>query len=143
MEIEQVNYYEALKILAKIKSIIHAYHMAADSLQVSLDLDANGIDFSNGTIFTPKETFDFDGDVKWNDERPHTSWNVKQQNGGKASAYINIGDTIAIDVDADKVVFATIPFSDIHLGRNIDGLVTGKWHQDCDHNIGEAEVSLE
>ncbi len=133
----------SLKILAKIKSIINAYHMAADSLQVSLDLDANGIDFSNGTIFTPKETFDFDGDVKWNDERPHTSWNVKQQNGGKASAYINIGDTIAIDVDADQVVFATIPFSDIHLGRNIDGLVTGKWHQDFDHNIGEAEVSIE
>lgn len=133
----------SLKIQTKINSIINAYHMKADSLQVNLDLNTKGIDFSNGIIFTPNETFDFDGDVKWNDEHPHTSWNVRQQNGGKASAYVHIGDTIAIDVEADHVVFATIPFSDINLGRNIDGLVTGEWHQDFDHNIGNADVTVE
>lgn len=133
----------SLKILAKINSIVNAYHIAADSLQVSLDLNLNGIDFSNGTIYSPKETFDFDGDVKWNDPHPHTSWNVIQRNGGKASAYVNIGDTIALDVEADHVVFATIPFSDIDLDKKINGLVTGKWSQDFDHNIGSAEVSID
>ena len=133
----------SLKILAKINSIVNAYHIAADSLQVSLDLNLNGIDFSNGTIYSPKETFDFDGDVKWNDPHPHTSWNVTQRNGGKASAYVNIGDTIALDVEADHVVFATIPFSDIDLDKKINGLVTGKWSQDFDHNIGSAEVSID
>ena len=131
----------SLKILAKINSIINAYHMAADSLQVTLDLNKKGIDFSNGIIYTPKELFDFTGDVKWNDEHPHTSWKCTQRHGGHASAYIGIADTIFIDVDADKVVFSTIPFSDINLGRNIDGLVSGSWLQDFDNNIGEAEVS--
>ncbi len=133
----------SLKILAKINSIVNAYHIAADSLQVTLDINAKGIDFSNGIIYSPKETFDFDGDVKWNDERPHTSWNVTQRNGGKASAYVSIGDTIAIDVEADHVVFATIPFSDIDLDRKINGLVSGKWSQDFDNNIGNAEVSID
>ena len=133
----------SLKVLAKINSIINAYHMAADSLQVFLNLNTKGIDFSNGIIYTPKETFDFTGDVKWNDEHPHTSWNVTQQNGGKASAYIGIGDTIFIDVDADHVEFATIPFSDISLGTKIEGLVTGKWHQDFDNNIGNAVISID
>lgn len=133
----------SLKILAKINSIINAYHIAADSLQVSLDLNSKGIDFSNGTIYTPDETFDFDGDVKWNDEHPHTSWNVRQQHGGKASAYIHIGDTIALDVEADKVIFETIPFSDIKLGRNIRGMVSGEWHHDFDNRIGKLDVTVD
>ena len=133
----------SLKVLAKINSVINAYHMKADSLQVTLNLNLKGIDFTNGVIYTDKETFDFDGDVKWKDEHPHTSWNVSQQHGGKASAYINIGDTIAIDVDADHAVFSTVPFSDINLGRNIDGLITGKWHQDFSNNIGQADISIE
>ena len=132
-----------LKILAKISAIENAYHIKADSLQVNLELDSKGIDFTNGIIYSPKETFDFDGDVKWNDEHPHTSWNVSQRNGGKASAYINIGDTIAIDVKADHVIFATIPFSDINIGQNIDAVVTGTWQQDFDHNIGIADISIE
>ena len=133
----------SLKILAHINSIINAYHIAADSLQVTLDINKKGIDFSNGTIYTPKETFDFDGDVKWNDEHPHTSWNVRQQHGGKASAYVHIGDTIALDVEADKVVYETIPFSDINLGRNIVGRVSGNWHQDFDNHIGVMDLSVE
>ena len=112
-------------------------------MQVTLDINKKGIDFSNGTIFTPKETFDFDGDVKWNDEHPHTSWNVRQQNGGKASAYIHIGDTIALDVEADQVVYETIPFSDINLGKNINGRVSGNWHQDFDNHVGQMDLSVE
>ena len=133
----------SLKILAQIHSIINAYHITADSLQVTLDINKKGIDFSNGTIYTPKETFDFDGDVKWKDEHPHTSWNVRQQHGGKASAYIHIGDTIALDAEADQVVYETIPFSDINLGRNIVGRVSGNWHQDFDNHIGQMELSVE
>ena len=132
-----------LKILAKINSIINAYHIAADSLQVMLAINKKGIDFSNGTIYTPNETFDFDGDVKWNDEHPHTSWNVRQQNGGKASAYVHIGDTIALDVEADKVVFETIPFSDIKLAQNIRGKVSGEWHHDFDNRAGKLDLTVD
>ena len=132
-----------LRILAKIKSIINAYHMTADSLQVTLALNTKGIDFTNGTIYTPNETFDFDGDVKWNDEHPHTSWNVRQQNGGSASAYIHIADSIALDVQANKVVFETVPFSDIKIGRNIRGKVSGEWHHDFDNRFGYMEAAVD
>ncbi|WP_144066158.1 MULTISPECIES: hypothetical protein [unclassified Fibrobacter] len=133
----------SLKILAKINSIINAYHITADSLQVMLAINKKGIDFSNGVIYTPQETFDFDGDVKWNDPHPHTSWNVRQQHGGQASAYVHIGDTIALDVEADKVIFETIPFSDIKLGRNIRGKVSGEWHHDFDNRIGKLDLSVD
>ena len=132
-----------VRIQTKFGTILNAYHIAADSMQVTLDIDKKGIDFSNGIIYGPKETFDFDGDVKWGTEDPHTSWNVTQRNGGKASAYITIGDTISLDVNADKVLFSTIPFSDIDLGFKIDGEVTGKWYQDFTNNIGKADVSVE
>lgn len=132
-----------LRILTKIGAVKNAYHIAADSLQVTLDINKKGIDFTNGVIYAPKETFDFDGDVKWNDEHPHTSWNVTQRQGGKASAYVSIDDTIALDVKADQVVFASIPFSDLKFSQKIDGKVTGEWHQDFEHKIGEANVSVE
>jgi len=132
-----------LRILAKFDTLDYAYHMTADSLQVFLSLDTKGIDFSKGIIYTPKETFDFDGDVKWNHERPHTSWNVTQRNGGKASTYIDIGDSIAIDVWADKAVVATIPFADIKISDRINGNVTGQWHQNIDSNIGAANIVAE
>lgn len=132
-----------LKILTKFGTIKNAYHITADSMQVTLDLNTKGIDFYNGIIYAPKETFDFDGDVKWNHERPHTSWNVTQRHGGKASAYVDIGDTIALDVKSDSVIFSTIPFSDIKFSQKIDGRITGHWHQDFDNNIGEANLSVE
>lgn len=132
-----------LKILAKFVDIQNAYHVKADSMQVLLSLDTKGIDFSNGIIYTPNETFDFDGDVKWNHERPHTSWNITQRNGGKASAYIDIGDSIAIDVEAENTVVATIPFSDLNWSDRIRGRVTGQWHQNFDVNIGAADVRIE
>lgn len=132
-----------LRILAKFDTVAYAYHMTADSMQVTLALDTKGIDFTNGIIYTPSETFDFDGDVKWKSDRPHTSWNVTQRNGGKASAYIDIGDSIAIDVLADSTVVATIPFADIKLSDRIKGRVTGQWHQNIDEDVGFAEVSIE
>lgn len=132
-----------LRVLAKIDSVDFAYHMKADSLQVLLALDTKGIDFSKGIVYTKNEIFDFDGDVKWNDERPHTSWNVSQRNGGKASAYIDIGDSIAIDVSADKAVIATIPFADIKLGDRVNGRVTGQWHQNFDEKTGASDVTID
>ena len=132
-----------LRILAKVNSIINAYHITADSLQVTLMLNKKGIDFSNGTIYTPNETFDFDGDVKWNDEHPHTSWNVRQQHGGNASAYVHIGDSIALDVQANQVIFETIPFSDLKLGRNIRGKVSGEWHHDFDNRFGYMDLTVD
>lgn len=132
-----------LKILAKFDTVEYAYHIKADSMQVTLSLDTKGIDFSNGIIYAPKDIYDFDGDVKWGTEDPHTSWNLTQRNGGKASAYINIGDTISIDVNAEEAVIATIPFADIKIGDRINGRVSGEWHQDFDNNIGNADISLE
>lgn len=133
----------SLKILSKIYAVQNAYHMCADSLQVLLDLNTKGIDFSNGIIYTPNETFDFYGDVKWKHAQPHTSWNVTQRSGGNANAYINISDSIAIDATANQVVFATIPFSDIKFGRNIDGKISGVWHHDFDDRRGKIDVSID
>ncbi len=132
-----------LRILAKFDTVPYVYHITADSMQVMLALDTKGIDFSNGIIYTPSETYDFDGDVKWDDPHPHTSWNLTQRHGGKASAYIGIGDTITLDVKADKAVIATVPFADIKISEKINGKVTGEWHQDFDNNIGKAEVSID
>lgn len=132
-----------LRVLAKFDTVPYAYHMTADSLEVYLELNTKGIDFSKGKIYTPKETFDFDGDVKWNDPHPHTSWNVTQRHGGKASAYIGIGDTITLDVKAEQTVLATVPFANFKFNEKINGKVTGEWHQDFDNNIGAAEVTIE
>lgn len=132
-----------LRILAKFDTVAYAYHMTADSMQVTLDLDTKGIDFSKGVIYTPNETFDFDGDVKWDHERPHTSWNITQRHGGKASAYIDIGDSIAIDVSADKAIIATIPFADLSISDRIRGRVSGMWHWNIDDSTGFANVTID
>lgn len=132
-----------LRVLAKFDTVAYAYHITADSMQVVLDLDTKGIDFSKGIIYTPNETFDFDGDVKWNDERPHTSWNVTQRHGGKASTYIDIGDSIAIDVWADKTVIATIPFADLNISDRIKGRVSGSWHWNIDDSTGVANATID
>ena len=86
----------------KIPNVDFAYHMKADSLEVELDLNRNGIEFTNGIIYGEKETFDFFGDVMWNHEDPHTSWDVTQRNGGHAYAYIAWTDSITIQVTVDR-----------------------------------------
>ena len=84
-----------------------AYEIRADSLQTVLLIDKNGIDFSDGIIYSPKEAFDFTGDVKWNGKGPHTSWEVIQRHGGVARAYVSILDSISLDVTADSVEIST------------------------------------
>jgi len=132
-----------LRVLGKFDTIPYAYHMTADSAQVMLALDTDGIIFTNCILYTPKEVFDFDGDVIWGTNTPHTSWNVTQRHGGKASVYINLGDTLFLDAKASRTVVETIPFADIKISDKIKGNITGKWHQDFDNNIGQAELSAE
>lgn len=133
----------SMKALVKIDSVPYVYHMKADSLELWLDLTTKGITFTDGIIYTPKETFDFYGDVMWEAEDPHTSWYVTQRHGGKASAYITIEDSISIEVNAQKAVIATVPFADISIGEKINGNVTGYWKQNFDSNVGEADVHVE
>lgn len=130
------------RILVKIKSVPYCYHVYADSLQTVLLIDKTGIDFSNGIIYTQNETFDFTGDVRWGEKAPHTSWNVTQRNGGHAYAYVSIIDSIAVDITADSVEIATVPFADIKVGNGIDGKVTGHWKQNFDKSTGELEANL-
>lgn len=132
-----------LRVLAKFDTVPYAYHMTADSAQVMLALDTKGIVFTNGILYTHKETFDFDGDVMWGTADPHTSWNVKQRHGGKASVYIGFNDTLTLDAKADHAEISTIPFADITISEKIKGKISGQWHQDFDNNIGKAELSVD
>jgi len=127
---------------AKIPNIEFAYQMKADSLEVELDLNKNGIVFTNGIIFGERETFDFFGDVMWNHEDPHTSWDVTQRKGGHAFAYIAWTDSTTIQVQADSVDVTTIPFAKINL-KNMYGTVTGVWHHNFTDNIGNLDIFAE
>lgn len=131
-----------MKALVKIDTIPYVWHVTADSLQIVLDLDRNGIDFSNGIIYTPKETFDVTGDVVWNGEHPHTSWRVSQRNGGVCEAYVSIIDSTTLRIKSDSVEVSTIPFAKIKLSDNLSGRVTGYWNQNFDTKVGELEASI-
>lgn len=132
-----------MRTLVKIDSIPFVYHVTADSLQTVLVLNKHGIDFVSGTIYTPKETFDFTGDVKWDGEYPHTSWDVTQRHGGHAYAYISIIDSTTIKVKSDSVEFSTIPFAKIKFNENVNGRVSGFWNQNFDTNVGELEANID
>lgn len=131
-----------MKALVKLDTIPFVWYVTADSLQILLDLDRTGIDFSNGIIYTPKETFDVTGDVRWAGNAPHTSWKVTQRHGGTAEAYISIIDSIALQIKSDSVEVSTIPFAKIKLSDNLNGKVTGFWNQNFDTKIGELEASF-
>ena len=131
------------RIFVKIPNVEYAYQMKADSLQTVLLIDKHGIDFSNGIIYTPKETFDFTGDVVWDEPAPHTSWNVTQRHGGHARAYISIIDSTAIDVTADQVEISTIPFAELKFNEKLNGKVSGTFKQNFDTNVGSAELRLD
>ncbi|WP_407444736.1 hypothetical protein [Fibrobacter sp.] len=131
-----------MKALVKIDTIPYVWHVTADSLQILLDLDKNGINFSNGIIYTPKETFDVTGDVIWNGEYPHTSWRVAQRHGGVAEAYVSIIDSTTLRFKADSVEVSTLPFADFKVSENLDGKVTGFWNQNFDEHIGTMEMSI-
>ena len=128
---------------AKIPNIAYAYHMKADSLEVELDLDKNGIEFTNGVIYAEKETFDFFGDVMWTHEEPHTSWDVTQRHGGHAYAYITWTDSITIQANVDSVDVTTIPFADFAINGGIYGEVSGRWHHNLTDNIGAVDIYAE
>ena len=128
---------------AKIPNVDFAYQMKADSLEVELDLNKNGIQFSNGIIYGEKETFDFFGDVMWNHEDPHTSWDVTQREGGHAYAYIAWTDSITIEVQADSVDINTIPFAKLKISNDIYGTVSGHWRHNFTDNVGSVDVFAE
>ena len=133
----------SMKAQVKFDSVPYAYHMKADSVLVNLDLTLDGIVFSKGLIYTPDETFDFDGDVFWGTDTPHTSWHMTQRTGGSGKVYISLGDSLTINAKTDNVVIRTIPFADISISERINGTVTGSWSQNFDSNRGAAELSVE
>lgn len=132
-----------MRALVKIDTIPFVYQMTADSLQTVLVLNKHGIDFTSGTIYTPKETFDFTGDVKWDGTYPHTSWDVTQRHGGHAYAYISIMDSTAIKVQSDSVEVSTIPFAKIKFSDHVNGRVSGHWQQNFDTYVGEMEAHID
>lgn len=132
-----------MKALVKIDTIPYVWHITADSLQILLDLDRNGIQFSNGIIYTPKEVFDASGDVIWNGEYPHTSWRVSQRHGGVAEAYVSIIDSTTLRIKADSVEISTIPLADIRISENLDGKVSGFWNQNFDTKTGILEANIQ
>ncbi len=133
----------SMKAQVKFVEVPFAYHMKADSVIVGLELTLDGIVFNKGLICTPDETFDFDGDVFWGTDTPHTSWNLTQRHGGTGSVYISLGDSLTIDAKTNGVVVRTIPFADLNISDRINGTVTGRWSQNFDSNRGEAELNVE
>ncbi len=126
-----------------IAPVEYAYLMTADSLFTSLALDQNGIDFTNGFIRTPRESFTFTGDVKWNDSIPHTSWKVFQSDLGFAEAFVTFDP--AISGKAHRVRLSHIPFADTTILKGIDGIVTGTMTQNFEEHFGnlDAEITTE
>jgi len=132
-----------MKALVKIDTIPFAYQMTADSLQTFLVLNKHGIDFTSGTIYSPKETFDFTGDVKWDGPSPHTSWKLYPKKGGYAEAYIHIMDSTTIDIKIDSVEVSELPFANIKFSDRLNGKLTGTWVQNFDTNVGELHASVD
>ena len=129
--------------LVKFDTIPYAYNMTADSMVTTLDLYKDRIVFNDGIIFSPKETFDFLGEVVWANKNPHTSWRISQRNGGVAQAYIFIIDSTAIQSRADNVAFETIPFANFKFNENLSGNVTGYFNMNFDTNIASLDVSVD
>ena len=132
-----------LRAYVKIDSIINAYHMKADSLRLSLVLDGNGITFPKGTIYTPKETFLFSGDVDWYEPTLHTSWQITQMHGGSAEATVHVGDSLIVWAKADHAEISTVPFSDIELNEKLKGTISGTWRHNLDSRVGEARLDID
>lgn len=132
-----------MRALVKFDTIPYAYTMTADSMQTVLELDEDKIVFTEGTIYTPSETFDFKGDVVWGSDDMHTSWRVVQRNGGIGEATVHFSDSIIIETRADHVNVKTIPFADFKLNSNLEGIVTGFWNQNFDSNVGNLEASVD
>ena len=129
--------------LVKFDTIPYAYNITADSMVTTLDLYRDRITFSDGIIYSPKETFDFEGEVVWNPKNPHTSWRISQHHGGVAEAYIYIIDSTAIQSKADNVAFETIPFANFKFNENLSGNVTGYFNKNFDTHVASLEATVD
>ena len=134
-----------LRAYVKIDSIINAYHFKADSLrmQLVLDLGRKYIDFPKATIYTPDEEFSISGDVDYHEPTLHTSWRLKQKNGGSAETIVHVGDSLLVWAQADHAEISTIPFSDIVLNDKLKGTVSGTIDYNLDSRVGEAELDID
>ncbi|WP_405327782.1 hypothetical protein [Fibrobacter sp.] len=134
-----------LRAYVKIDSIINAYHFKADSLRLQLILDLNRdyIEFPKATIYTPNEEYAISGDVDYHDPTLHTSWRLKQKNGGSAETIVHVGDSLLVWAQADHAEISTIPFSDIELSDKLKGTVTGSIDYNLDSRVGEAELDID
>jgi len=122
----------------EIAPVEYAYKMHADSLAVDLALNRDGIHFTDGFIRGAKDDFVFNGEVMWYDSIPHTSWNVRQEHGGNANAWISFEPEIK--VQAENVRIGTIPFADTAMLRGMDGTVTGTLDENFATYVGSAQI---
>ena len=134
-----------LRAYLKVDSIINAYHFKADSLrlQLVLDLGRKYIDFPKATIYTPVEEISINGDVDYHEPTLHTSWRLKQKNGGSAETIVHVGDSLLVWAQADHAEISTIPFSDIELNDKLKGTVTGTIDYNLDSRVGVAELDID
>jgi hypothetical protein len=138
----QGSFYKGkLRAKAVITPVEYAYLMKADYLEVALELDRKGIQFSDGIIRIPHEVYTFTGEVMWNDSIPHTAWKVHQGNEGYAEAWISFDADLSLK--ANNIRVSTIPFADSTWRRGMDGNVTGTWDHHFSNKTGIAEIFAE
>ena len=112
-------------------------------MQLVLDLGRGFIDFPKITLFTPNEEFAITGDVDYHEPTLHTSWKLKQKNGGSAETVVHVGDSLLVWAQADHAEISTIPFSDIELNDKLKGTVTGTIDYNLDSRVGSAELDID
>ena len=122
----------------EIAPVEYAYKMHADSLAVDLSLNKKGIHFSDGFIRGAKDDFDFTGEIMWNDSIPHTSWDVQQRHGGKASVWVSFEPEIKVQLE--NVSIGTVPFADTTMLRGMSGTVSGTLDENFVTYIGSAQI---
>ena len=133
-----------LRAFLKADSIINAYHLKADSLRLSLILDADGVVFPKVAVYTPKDVFSITGDVDWKDKSLiYTNWHLTQKNGGTAEATVHLGDSLLVWAKTDHVEISTIPLSDVKLSDNLKGSISGSVFYNLDSRVGEAELDID
>ncbi len=133
-----------LRAFLKADSIINAYHLKADSLRLTLVLDQNGVVFPKVNVFTPKDVFSITGDVDWKDKSLiYTNWHLTQRNGGTAEATVHLGDSLLVWAKTDHVEISTIPLTDVKLGDNLKGSISGSVFYNLDSRVGEAELDID
>lgn len=140
------GYFQNKKLHAQvtIAPVHYAYGMKADSIKTDLVLDADGILFSNGKIYAPKDSFSFFGDVIWADSlQPHTSWDLTQSGGGRASAWIDFADSIKINAEVNQIDVSTIPLAKTNILDKVAGKVTGNWQNNFNNDEGSAKIEVE